>query len=86
MPETKTKKPLVHAKSKSEVASSAARWRLRMKKKGRCTQCGEKKGKSRFTGVCNKCGEKKSAAQRRRRGNKAWKKGGPGHPPLSAVA
>lgn len=58
-------------------------WKRKKLKKGLCPGCGEKKPPENKY-FCNACLEVQRKSQRRRYGNKPWKPGSPGRPPLGS--
>lgn len=50
--------------------------------RGLCRQCGKTRGKSLSSSRCTRCLERGRAMERARDGHRAYRRGGPGRPPL----
>ncbi len=58
-------------------------WQEKMKREGKCENCGRKRGESPYKNRCEACGKKPALWARKREGRKKWVKGKKGRPPLT---
>jgi hypothetical protein len=62
------------------------KYKIAMYRRGRCVNCGKKRGDSLFKRLCTECGGNARLARRKRLGLKPWKPGSPGRTPLRVLA
>jgi hypothetical protein len=70
----------------SEKVDRRLRYKIRMFRKKRCVNCGQKRKDSLFKRLCKACGAAERVTRRKRLGWKPWKEGSPGRPPLRHLA
>lgn len=73
---------LRHVRAGTADLTRQQRYKVMQYRRGECINCGKPRGTSPFKRVCLTCGNERRAKLRKKRGSRAWKRGGPGCPPL----
>lgn len=71
-------------KAGTETMTRQKRWKVVRYRMGKCVNCGQNRKPSPYKRLCSGCGEARKKKRRKARGNREWKPGSPGRPPLKS--